>query len=263
LRSRSLVAVRRRQSRRHVAERRVRAPVIEVAGPSGEFCPHVLGIISANKRNVIVGGLLECRRSAEPDAVKTCGEASGMKFARPAVRFFAALASVCLLAGFAPNGRADTQPQRIFILQPYDHRLPATILVADALRKRLRATSPTTEIFEDFLDLARFPSESDKDRVAHFLAAKYAGSKIQVIFAPGVESLSFARDHSAEIALEARVIFCCVPPESLAEPRAVGSGTWSSSASDQHEGGQRYETGWRRLRALNHRGRRAPATGLP
>jgi hypothetical protein len=183
-----------------------------------------------------------------------------MKFARPAVRFFAALASVCLLAGFAPNGRADTQPQRIFILQPYDHRLPATILVADALRKRLRATSPTTEIFEDFLDLARFPSESDKDRVAHFLAAKYAGSKIQVIFAPGVESLSFARDHSAEIALEARVIFCCVPPESLAEPRAVGSGTWSSSASDQHEGGQRYETGWRRLRALNHRGRRAPAT---
>jgi signal transduction histidine kinase len=147
------------------------------------------------------------------------------KFGRRQNLAVVAVTFIVLISGFAPFCLADSQPHRILILQPYDNQLPATVRVADTIRTRLRTESPGTEVFEDFLDLARFPSDIDKARVAAFLSAKYSSQSIQVIVAPGIESLRFTLDHSAEIAPAARVVFCCVPPESLAELHLPGSVT--------------------------------------
>ncbi|SIT53331.1 Integral membrane sensor signal transduction histidine kinase (fragment) [Mesorhizobium prunaredense] len=99
---------------------------------------------------------------------------------------------------------------RVLILHPYDERLPATVIVGETAGNRLlEATAGKIDLFSEFLDLSRFPEKPHIDRMARYLAEKYADHRPDVIIAVGEAATSFIVNHRDRIAPEAKIIFCC------------------------------------------------------
>src|SRR3974390_2985515 len=72
-------------------------------------------------------------------------------------------------------GRAQEATRRVLLLYPYDNSQPATERAGAAIRKRLtERLGGKIEFYTEFLDLARFATEADELRTAHYLAEKYA-----------------------------------------------------------------------------------------
>jgi PAS domain S-box-containing protein len=109
---------------------------------------------------------------------------------------------------------AQESPRRILLLYPYDNVSPATLTAGMAIRKRLAGEpSLKIDIHSDFLDLARFPTEADQLRSAHFLAEKYAGNLPEIMMPLSPEAQRFAIKYRDTIAPGIPIVFCCVTPE--------------------------------------------------
>jgi PAS domain S-box-containing protein len=112
------------------------------------------------------------------------------------------------------SSNAQGLPRRILLLYPYDNEVPATAIAGAAIRKRLIEKSrPKIDVGAEFLDLARFPKESDELRSAHYLAEKYAGRLPEIIMPMNLEGLRFATKYRDIIAPNVPIVFCCVPPQ--------------------------------------------------
>jgi ABC-type uncharacterized transport system substrate-binding protein len=97
----------------------------------------------------------------------------------------------------------------VLILYPYDERIPATAIAGEAARNRLlEATSGKIDLFSEFLDLGRFPEDAHIDRMARYLAQKYAERRPDVVIAISDESASFIVSNRNAIAPDAKIIFC-------------------------------------------------------
>jgi PAS domain S-box-containing protein len=109
---------------------------------------------------------------------------------------------------------AQELTHRVLLLYPYDNEVPATAIAGAAIKKRLAEKSPSQiDIGAEFLDLARFPKESDELRSARYLAEKYAGRPPEIIMPMNLEGLRFAIKYRNVIAPNVPVIFCCVTPQ--------------------------------------------------
>jgi signal transduction histidine kinase len=105
-------------------------------------------------------------------------------------------------------------PRRVLLLYPYDNAHPSTVSAANGLRKRLVEKSPSKiDIYSDFLDLARFPSEANELRSAHYLGEKYAGRSLDIIMPLNSEAEHFLLKYRDIIAPNVPIVFCCVRPE--------------------------------------------------
>jgi PAS domain S-box-containing protein len=112
---------------------------------------------------------------------------------------------------------AQESQRRILLLYPYDNVSPATLTAGTAIRKRLAGEpSLKIDIHSDFLDLARFPTEADQLRSAHFLAEKYAGNPPEIMMPLSPEAQRFAIKYRDTIAPGIPIVFCCVTPEMAA-----------------------------------------------
>jgi PAS domain S-box-containing protein len=108
---------------------------------------------------------------------------------------------------------AQDPARRVLLLYPYDNEVPATAIAGAAIRKRLAAKSSQIDVEAEFLDLARFPKESDELRSARYLAEKYAGRLPELIMPMNLEGLRFAIKYRSMIAPNVPVVFCCVTPQ--------------------------------------------------
>jgi signal transduction histidine kinase len=125
-----------------------------------------------------------------------------------------------LVIGFAilmiqvrPVG-AQEPTHRVLLLYPYDDAAVFTQIAGAEIRKRLVEKYRTKiEIHAVFLDLARFPAETDELRSAHYLAEKYAGKLPDIIMPLGTVAERFAVKYRDIIAPKAPIVFCCVAPE--------------------------------------------------
>jgi signal transduction histidine kinase len=109
---------------------------------------------------------------------------------------------------------AQGPPRRVLLLYPYDNAHPSTVSAAGGMRKRLVEKSPSKiDIYTDFLDLARFPNESDELRSARYLAEKYAGRSLDIIMPLNSEAERFLLKYRNIIAPNVPIVFCCVRPE--------------------------------------------------
>jgi PAS domain S-box-containing protein len=108
------------------------------------------------------------------------------------------------------DGRAQDRPRRVLLLYPYDDMLPATTIAGAAMRKRLqeRSTAPI-EFYTDFLDLARFSTEADELRTAHYLAEKYAKTPIDIVMSLGIGGQRFVNTYRPLITPNVPIVFCC------------------------------------------------------
>jgi PAS domain S-box-containing protein len=119
---------------------------------------------------------------------------------------------VLLLGGWSVD--AQEPSRRVLLLYPYDSVSPATLTAGTAIRKRLlEQSSPQIDIQSDFLDLARFPTETDQLRSAHYLAEKYADNPPDIIMPLSPEAQRFALKYRGIIAPNVPIVFCCVTPE--------------------------------------------------
>jgi signal transduction histidine kinase len=117
-----------------------------------------------------------------------------------------------VLDGWPAN--AQQSPRRVLLLYPYDNAHPSTVSAANGIRKRLTENSPSKiDIYTDFLDLARFPSETDGLRSARYLSEKYAGKRLDLIMPLNSEAERFLLKYRDIIAPNVPVVFCCVRPE--------------------------------------------------
>lgn len=120
-----------------------------------------------------------------------------------------------MLGGWSPN--AQEPIRRVLLLYPYDSVSPATLTAGTAIRKRLTGESSSKiDIYSDFLDLARFPSETDQLRSAHYLAEKFADNPPEIIMPLSPEAQRFAIKYRGVIAPNIPIVFCCVTPEMAA-----------------------------------------------
>jgi PAS domain S-box-containing protein len=110
---------------------------------------------------------------------------------------------------------AQGPPRRILLLYPFDNAQPATVNAGAAVRKRLldRSSPGEIDIYADFLDLARFPSEADELRVARYLAEKHSRLPPDIIMPLNSEALRFATKYRGIIAPNVPIVFCCVTPD--------------------------------------------------
>jgi signal transduction histidine kinase len=109
---------------------------------------------------------------------------------------------------------AQEPARRVLLIYPYDNAAPFTEIAGAAIRKRLvEKYSAKIEIHVGFLDLSRFPTETDELRSAHYLAEKYAGKPPDLIMPLGTEAERFAVKYRDIIAPKVPMVFCCVTPE--------------------------------------------------
>jgi signal transduction histidine kinase len=110
---------------------------------------------------------------------------------------------------------AQEPVRRVLLLYPYDDTMPATVLAGVGVKNRLaEKTSSKIDVAADFLDLARFRTDADELRLAHYLAEKYAGRLPEIIMPLQSEALRFAVKYRDIIAPDVPIVFCCVTPQS-------------------------------------------------
>ncbi len=123
--------------------------------------------------------------------------------------FFLVLLFAIFLSEKVALAEIVNRSPRVLILYPYDERIPATAIAGEAARNRLlEATSGKIDLFSEFLDLARFPEDAHIDRMARYLAQKYADRRPDVVIAISDEAAGFIVANRKTIAPDAKIIFC-------------------------------------------------------
>jgi signal transduction histidine kinase len=114
---------------------------------------------------------------------------------------------------------AQEPTRRVLLLYPYDDAARFTQIAGAEIRKRFIEEFRTKiDIHADFLDLARFPAETDELRTAHYLAEKYAGKPPDLIMPLGTDAERFAVKYRDIIAPKVPIVFCCAAPEPAGAP---------------------------------------------
>jgi PAS domain S-box-containing protein len=118
--------------------------------------------------------------------------------------------------------------RRVVVLYPMRDGQPGTILVDQGLRHTFE-TSPAerVELYNEYLDSARFPEESYQRQLAAFLRQKYASRKIDVIIAVMAPALDFALKYREELWPGVPIVFAVLDEREL-KTRQLGPGVVGS-----------------------------------
>ena len=101
-----------------------------------------------------------------------------------------AAAILCFVPCTSAADPAGTR--RVVVLYPTSDGQPGIIRFDQGLRSTLKSSSrETIEVYNEYLDSARFADEGYQRRLADFLSQKYAGRKIDVVIPALAPSLDF------------------------------------------------------------------------
>jgi signal transduction histidine kinase len=124
------------------------------------------------------------------------------------LQIFAFMALLCI--GSQPANAE--QRRRIYFLESLSPALPAAIRTIDAFKKRLsEKTTENFEIFVDYMELVRFPSQAHADRTAQYLSGKYAEAPPDVLITLGRAAVPFMARHRTVFAANVPMILASVP----------------------------------------------------
>jgi signal transduction histidine kinase len=108
---------------------------------------------------------------------------------------------VLLVAALIPALTARAQPAqprtRILIVYGHASNAPGVVRFADQLKGVVRARIPSAEIYEEFLDLDRFPEPARQPQLARGLTEKYRGFRPDAIVVEGASALRFTTERLA------------------------------------------------------------------
>ena len=109
----------------------------------------------------------------------------------------ARIAMLLVASAWASTTLAHAQPAprtRILIVFGHASNAPGVVRFADQLKGVVRKQLPAAEIYEEFLDLDRFPDPARRPRLALQLAEKYRGFRPDAIVVEGSSALQFVVD---------------------------------------------------------------------
>jgi C4-dicarboxylate-specific signal transduction histidine kinase len=116
-------------------------------------------------------------------------------------RWAASRAFLVAAIAAASNTVAHAQPAqprtRILIVYGHASNAPGVIRFADQLKGVVRERIPSAEIYEEFLDLDRFPDPARQPQLARGLAEKYRGFSPDAVVVEGASALRFTADRLA------------------------------------------------------------------
>ncbi|MEZ5832630.1 MAG: ATP-binding protein [Dongiaceae bacterium] len=121
-----------------------------------------------------------------------------MSFADRALRLLLAAQLLIMSASaMASDATFDDTPRAVLILSSEDSLLPAGVITTDTIVSTLRAQIPANlEIFTEFLDSSRRKGQAVDQQMLPYLASKYRGRKLDLIFALGPQALRLLREGS-------------------------------------------------------------------
>ncbi len=139
---------------------------------------------------------------------------------------FLTTAGFVILAWAAVNagGQApDRRPsQRVLVLYSDERLLPANLIVDQAISTVFAADkSKRIELYSEFLDVARFPGEEQRQRQRVFLREKYRERPPDVVIAVSGSAFTFLTERRAELFAAVPIVYCSVagdsPPDHLSD----------------------------------------------
>ena len=89
--------------------------------------------------------------------------------------------------------------KKVLVFYPDSDGRPGILLFDRELRAALRHEDSTVEIFNEFLDVSRFPEEAYQQQLALFLRSKYSAHKLDAVIVALSPSLDFVLKHRSTI----------------------------------------------------------------
>ncbi|HMF23447.1 MAG TPA: sensor histidine kinase [Pseudolabrys sp.] len=121
------------------------------------------------------------------------------------------VAFVVLLCIGCHSATAD-QRRRIYFLESLSPTLPAAVRTIDAFKKRLsEKTTEQFDIFIDYMELVRFPTQAHVDRTVQYLSGKYREAPPDIVITLGRAALPFMAKYRDAIAPDVPIIMTSVP----------------------------------------------------
>jgi signal transduction histidine kinase len=117
------------------------------------------------------------------------------------------LALLLAMQWFMPGilGAEEFKEKSILILYSHEREMSVYAELDQALRSALQSgSSSPAEFYTEYLDLIRFPDERHQQELVDYLQVKYAGRKIDLIFAVSPLALNFLIQHG-------RTLFAGIP----------------------------------------------------
>jgi PAS domain-containing protein len=113
------------------------------------------------------------------------------------------------LAGTSAAGQAPAAGQRVLMLYSDERLLPANIIMDEAIRAAFAVgTKNRVEFYSEFLDVARFPGEEQRQR--NFFRDKYRERPPDLVIAVSGGALVFLAEHRAELFPGVPIVYCSV-----------------------------------------------------
>jgi two-component system, LuxR family, sensor kinase FixL len=122
--------------------------------------------------------------------------------------FIAAGFFVFAALSLAISSAADSA-KSVLVLYGERLQLPAIGAVQRGLDAALRADKKV-DIFSEFLDFARFPTQSQREELASHLKSRYAGRRFDLVVTVAGSALSFALDYRQDLFAGVPIVFCAV-----------------------------------------------------
>ncbi|MGE6784568.1 sensor histidine kinase [Ensifer adhaerens] len=130
---------------------------------------------------------------------------------------------LALIAAVAFGGSAFAE--RILILYENESTQPATMEIAQGITRRLVEDKRHFELYSEHLDLVRFGSDADWQRLIEYLRVKYAGRPLDALLTVGPSALRFALAERDLFAPGVPIVFGAVrglPEDVTMPPDATG-----------------------------------------
>jgi signal transduction histidine kinase len=123
------------------------------------------------------------------------------------------VAFVVLLCVGCQSATAD-QRRRIYFLESLSPDLPAAVRTIDAFKKRLSEKTPEQfEIFIDYMEVVRLPTQAHVDRTVQYLSGKYREAPPDVLITLGRAAVPFLVKYRDAIAPNVPIILTSVPSD--------------------------------------------------
>lgn len=117
----------------------------------------------------------------------------------------------CLLVLFCRSASAAVweEPKNVLVIYSYKSGQPFHDLVGRSIREIFEGqTRHTIEVFNEYLDISRFPDEHNRQELVRFMRRKYSELRPDLIITVNSPALNFMRKYGATLFPAIPTIFC-------------------------------------------------------
>lgn len=137
------------------------------------------------------------------------------KLKKPGNCLLAASALIACCLSLTPANVAwaadATNVKNVVVIYSYGSVLPANVIIDRVLRENMRSAGESRiEIYDEYLDRARFADPEHLELSTEYLQKKYAGQSVDLLIAGGSAALDFLQERRSTLFPDTPLIYSCV-----------------------------------------------------